>query len=343
MKFMGVNIASLLPIKEIKFEDLSNKKIGIDFFNVAYQFLSSIRGYDGTPLHDSKGRVTSHLQGLLARSLNLMSKGIKLTYVIDGISPELKHMENEERKVRKLQAEAKYKEAQDEENLDDMYKYSKQFVRLDSDMVEESKELIEALGLPVVQAPSEAEGQIAFMNKKGDLWGCGSQDADSLLFGAPRLIRNLTLSQKRTIRGKTVYTFLELIELKAVLEKLDISHDQLVALGIMIGTDFNNKGIVGIGPKKALKLIKDNKNEKQFDKLFADLKADFDWREVYDIFKNLPVEKDYSLKWKGINEDKLKDLLVNRHDFNWERIKSLINKHEEDNKLNKQKGLGDFF
>ena len=217
---MGVNISSLLPIKEIKFEDLKNKVVGVDFFNVAYQFLSSIRGYDGTPLHDSHGQVTSHLQGILARSLNLMSKGIKLVYVVDGESPELKHMEVEERNARKNEAEAKYKEAKDKENLDEMYKYSKQFLRFEDNMIEESKELIEALGIPVVQAPSEAEGQIAYMNRNGDVWGCGSQDADSLLFGAPRLIRNLTLSQKRTVRGKTVYTFLELIELNEVLEKL---------------------------------------------------------------------------------------------------------------------------
>lgn len=339
---MGVNIASLLPIKEIKFEDLKNKVVGVDFFNVAYQFLSSIRGYDGTPLHDSKGNVTSHLQGLLSRSLNLMSKGIKLVYVVDGESPELKHMELEERKLRKNEAEAKYLEAKDKENLEEMYKYSKQFLRFEDSMIGESKELIEALGIPVIQAPSEAEGQIAYMNKKGDVWGCGSQDADSLLFGAPRLIRNLTLSQKKMVRGKTVYTFLELIELKEALESLDINHDQLIVLGIMVGTDFDKGGIAGIGPKKALKLVKDYKNEEQFDKLFKELKVDFNWKEVYEIFKNLPVEKDYSLRWKSIDEDKVKEILVDRHDFNWERVKGLINKHEGENKLNKQKGLGDF-
>lgn len=272
-----------------------------------------------------------------------MSKGIKLVYVVDGESPELKHMEVEERNARKNEAEAKYKEAKDKENLDEMYKYSKQFLRFEDNMIEESKELIEALGIPVVQAPSEAEGQIAYMNRNGDVWGCGSQDADSLLFGAPRLIRNLTLSQKRTVRGKTVYTFLELIELNEVLEKLQINHDQLIVLGVMIGTDFNKKGVPGVGPKKALKLIKDYKNEDEFDRLFNELKVEFDWREVYKIFKNLPVEEDYSLRWKSIDEDKVREILVDRHDFNWERVKSLINKHEEENKLNKQKGLGDFF
>ena len=340
---MGVDIASLFPIKEIKFEDLKNKVVGVDFFNVAYQFLSSIRGYDGTPLHDSKGKVTSHLQGLFSRSLNLMSKGIKLVYVIDGISPELKHMTKEERNSRKLEAEAKFHEAEDDENYDDMLKYSKQFIRLDSEMVKESCELLEAMGLPVVYAPSEAEGQIAFMCKNNDVYACASQDADSLMFGSPRLIRNMTLSQKRNVRGKTIYTFLEFIELKELLEKFQISHDQLIVIGILCGTDFNKGGVVGIGPKKALKLVKDYKNFKDFDKMFSSLNVDFDWKEVYDIFKNLPVEKNYKLKWNPIDEVKVKEILVDRHEFNWERLKALIDKYYEENKSSNQKGLSDFF
>ncbi|MEK6955335.1 MAG: LAGLIDADG family homing endonuclease, partial [Nanoarchaeota archaeon] len=265
---MGVDIASLFPIKEIKFEDLKNKVVGVDFFNVAYQFLSSIRGYDGTPLHDSKGKVTSHLQGLFSRSLNLMSKGIKLVYVIDGISPELKHMTKEERNSRKLEAEAKFHEAEDNENYDDMLKYSKQFIRLDSEMVKESCELLEAMGLPVIYAPSEAEGQIAFMCKNNDVYACASQDADSLMFGSPRLIRNMTLSQKRTVRGKTVYTFLEFIELKELLDKVNINHEQLIAIGIMCGSvDYNEYTLImdenGLKLTKIGELFDDIVNKKQ--------------------------------------------------------------------------------
>src|SRR3989339_545812 len=132
----------------------------------------------------------------------------ELVYVFDGEPPKLKFKENRDRSERKVIAEQKYKNAVDEENIEDMYKYSRQFMRLNSQMIEESKELIVALGLPVVNAPSEAEGQVAYLCKQGLIDYAASQDYDAVLFGAPRLIRNLTLSQKRKIAGgRTIFTF----------------------------------------------------------------------------------------------------------------------------------------
>src|SRR3989344_2223662 len=127
---MGVNLTGIVPRKEITFDDLKGKIIAIDAFNALYQFLSSIRGYDGSPLKDNKGRITSHLQGLFSRTLNLMSKGLKLIYVFDGEPPELKWEEIHKRSEKKVEAKYKYNEAVDEENINDMYKYSKQFVKL---------------------------------------------------------------------------------------------------------------------------------------------------------------------------------------------------------------------
>src|SRR3989338_5556285 len=235
---MGVNIGSVVSRHEIGFGDLKHKIVGVDAYNALYQFLSSIRGYDGSYLMDEKGNVTSQLQGLFNRTLNLMSKGVKLVYVFDGEPPKLKFSENEFRKERKAIAEAKFVEASDDDNLDEMYKYSKQFMKLTKNMVEESKKLISAMGLPVVQAPSEAEGQVAYLCREGLVDYSASQDYDSLLFGAPRLVRNLTLSQKRRIRGgKTVFTFLELVKLDEVLKELQLNQEQLIALGILCGTD----------------------------------------------------------------------------------------------------------
>ena len=79
---MGVKITDIVEKRKISFEELQNKKIAVDFSNAAYQFLTSIRQRDGTPLMDSKGNITSHLQGILSRSVNLISKGIKIVYVI---------------------------------------------------------------------------------------------------------------------------------------------------------------------------------------------------------------------------------------------------------------------
>ena len=322
---MGVDLGKIVPREEIKFDYLKHKSVAIDAFNALYQFLSSIRGYDGNPLMDSKGKVTSHLQGLFSRSLNLMGKGVKLVYVFDGKAPELKFKENEERIGRKILAQEKYEEAASEDDFEAMNKYSKQFVRLNKEMIEDSKELVSALGLPIVQAPSEAEGQVAYMCKSGLVDYASSQDYDSLLFGAPKLIRNLTLSQKRKITGgKTVFTFLELVELDKVLNELGLNQEQLIVLGILTGTDFNVGGVKGIGPKKALKLIKEFNND--FDKMFSSVNAEFDWKRIYAVFKSMPIMKNYKLDWKDIDFRKVREILVEKHNFSEERVNNTLNK-----------------
>jgi len=338
---MGVNISDLVSRKEISFDALKGKIIAVDAYNALYQFLSSIRGADGSPLQDSKGRVTSHLQGLFSRTSNLMSKGIKLVYVFDGKAPVLKLQEQERRRHLKEGAEEKYQEALEEEDIELMSKYSRQFSRLNSEMIKESKELLETLGLPVIEAPSEAEAQAAHMCSKGDVYAVASSDYDALLFGSPRLVRNLTLSQKRKVPGgKYVHTFLEFVELEKMLNELCISREQLIVLGILVGTDFNIGGVKGIGPKKALKLVQ--ASEHNFKTLFDDLDVRFDWKEIYELFKHIPVTDSYTLKWKDVDEKKVRKLLVDEHDFSLERVNSSLEKLYE-MKEKDQKGLNSFF
>ena len=186
----------ILPVRTITWEELRGKKIGVDFSNCAYQFLSSIRRPDGTPLMDSKGNITSHLQGLFSRTLNLINKGIKICYIFDGRPPLLKQYEREEREHRKRVAEERLQKAMDEEDIESMKKYSMQLSRLDTEMISESKELLDAMGIAVIQAPSEGESEAAYLAKK-KAYASASQDYDSLLFGAPKLIQNLTLARKR--------------------------------------------------------------------------------------------------------------------------------------------------
>ncbi|HLC22342.1 MAG TPA: flap structure-specific endonuclease, partial [Candidatus Nanoarchaeia archaeon] len=206
---------------------------------------------------------------------------------------------------------------------EEMGKYARQFSWVNSQMFDESKLLLQALGLPVIQAPSEAEAQCAYMAKKKVVWAAASQDYDSLLFGAPRLILNLTLSQKRKVAGgKQVYISPYLIELDSVLEKLHLTQDQLIVLGILIGTDYNPGGVPGIGPKKALKLVQ---SEKSFEKIFSSFSVDFDWKEIFDTFKDIPVN-DVSLKFGALDEEKVKELLVEQHDFSMDRVESTLEK-----------------
>jgi flap endonuclease-1 len=337
-RIMGVNLSDIVSRKEIKFDQLRDRIVAVDAFNMLYQFLASIRGADGTPLKDSKGNVTSHLQGLFSRSLNLMGKGLKLVYVFDGESPQMKAAEKERRRGLKKEAAEKFEKASDEDDIALMDKYSARMSRLDSGMVLEAKELVKALGLPYVEAPTEADAQISYMCKKEEVYCAASMDYDCLLFGSPLLVRNLTLSQKRKVHGgKFVYTFLELMELDKVLKELEIDHNQLIALGILVGTDFNVGGVSGIGPKKALKLVK----EKSIEEIFADV--DFDWRWIFDFFKECPHTDDYELEWGKVDVGKVKEILVDRHEFNLERVDSMLEKFEKELEKNNQEGLFNYF
>jgi len=331
---MGVAISDLIPKKEIKLEELKGKKLAIDASPVIYQFLASIRQPDGTPLMDNKNNVTSHLMGLSTRIPKLMEAGLKLAFVFDGKPPEMKYGESQIREKRKRKAEEKLKEL-DKEDIESIAKYKKQSIRITKDIIKESEEFVRALGLPVIKAPSEAEAQAAFMAEQEDVYAIVSQDHDSLLYNAPRMIKNITVSPKRKIKGMYVSVYPEMIELKEVLKKLKINQDQLLALSILVGTDYNPGGVKRIGPKTALKLVQEHKS---FEKIFSQVEANFNWKEVYATFKNMPVIKNYKLRWKEPDLPKVEKILSS-HDFSEDRINKLL----ERLKGKKQKSLDKWF
>ncbi len=308
-----------------------------------YQFLTTIRQQDGSLLTDSKGNVTSHLIGLISRLTNFLQKKIKLIFVFDGKVPELKNNELQKRKKIKIEAQKKYEEAAASDNVADMKKYASRTTRLTKEMVEEAKLLLEAAGIPVVQAPSEGEAQAAHMVAKGDAYAIVSQDADSLLFGATRVIRNLNISGKRKVGATYKNISPEMIELSDTLNKLGIDRDKLILISMLVGTDYNNGGIKGIGPKKALKLVKEFNNPED---LFKEAKWDehfsISWNEVYQLLKNIPVTDDYKLEWNTFNKEKLIDLLVKKHDFSADRINSLFEKLDKVADDNQQKSIFEF-
>ena len=342
---MGVQISEIVPKKEIDLDFLKNKILAVDTFNVLYQFLANIRQPDGTPLIDSKGRVTSHLSGLFYRTTNLISKGIKLVYVFDGKPPELKYKTKEEREGRKREAKEKYEKAKEEGKEDEMLKYAKQTAKLTEEMVEESKKLIKALGLPCIQAPSEGEAQCAFLVKNNDAFAVASQDYDSLLFAAPRLIQNVTLAKKRhTASGIAIPIQPMLIELDSLLNNLQINIEQLICIGILVGTDFNPQGIKGIGQKKALELVRKYKKPVLlFEALKKKYEIDFDWRDIFEIFKKPKVTRNYKIDFKEIDENKVKKILCDEHDFSEERVSNALTKVHESEEKRKQRELSEWF
>ena len=335
---MGLQIGNIVPRKSIEISDLKGKTIAVDAFNTIYQFLSTIRQPDGTPLMDKRGRVTSHLSGLFYRNISLLREGIKLIYVFDGKMPKLKKGTQDKRQETKDIAFEKYQIAKSEENTEQMGKYAKQTASLDEEKISESKELLEAMGIAVIQAPGEGEAQAAYLSQKKDVYAAASQDYDSLLFGSPLLIQNLTLARKRKTISGYVSIGPELIELEKVLNTLQINHEQLICLGILSGTDYNPGGVKGIGPKKALSLVRTRKAPALIFKQIPEQEMDFDWQEIFQLFKKPDVTKGIKLKFPKINQEKIKKILL-EHDFSEERIDSALNKLKEAKEQAKQKTL----
>jgi len=346
---MGLNIREIIPRKEIEISELRGKMVCVDAFNSLYQFLSTIRQIDGTPLMDDKQRVTSHLSGIFYRNINLLSEGMKLIYVFDGEPPELKYKTHEKRKEARDLAEEKYEEAKQKQDLTAMKRYSSQTIRLNDEMLNESKELLEAMGIAVIQAPGEGEAQAAYLARiKEQIYASVSQDYDSLLFGAPILIKNLTLARKRKTYTGWVEINPELISLEKVLNSLEINLDQLICLGILVGTDYNPKGIPGIGQKKALEIVKKFKQpilifEEVAQRIYSLPEEDqFDWKEIFALFKK-PNVIDIDFEFKKINKEKIKEILIERHDFSKERVEKQLEKLMAVKEKNKQKGLDNWF
>ncbi|MFC1728487.1 flap endonuclease-1 [Nanoarchaeota archaeon] len=343
---MGVNLKDLSVKTETNYDFLKGKVFVVDSFNVLYQFLSSIRQRDGTPLMDSKGRVTSHLIGLFNRTTKLMKLGLRLAFCFDGKPPELKKKERERRANLKENAHKQYKIAEERGHIEDMKKYAQRTSRLSPEMINEAKELVRALGLPVIQAPSEGEAQAAYIVNKGEAYAAVSQDYDCLLFGVKRVIQNLTISEKRKMPSKLSYERIvpTIIETEKVLNEMGINQDQLIILGLLVGTDYNPGGIKGIGPKNALKLVKEHKDD--FEGLFKEVKwgeyFDFDWKDAFNLLKNMETTDDYELKWSDIDREKIIELMVTEHEASLERIEKALNELEKVNKEKSQKGLGDF-
>ena len=345
---MGLSISEIIPRRELETSELNGKIVCVDAFNTLYQFLSTIKQPDGTPLMDSKKRITSHLSGIFYRNTNLLSEGMKLVYVFDGIPPEQKRKTHISRKESRDVAKERYEKAKDEEDIGMMKRYGSQLIRLNDEMINESKELLEAMGIAVVQAPGEGEAEAAYLARiKKEIYASASQDYDSLLFGAPKLVRNLTLSRRRKTYSGWVEIKPEMIELEKVLNLLEINLDQLICLGILVGTDYNPRGIPGIGQKKALQIVKKFKQPvlifKGVEEQILSLPESerFDWKEIFELFHK-PDVKSEDFRFPKINEEKIKKILVEEHDFSLERVEKQLEKLKGIKEKQEQKGLGNW-
>jgi len=336
---LGVNFKDLIPKSPIKLEDLGGRVVAIDAYNAIYQFLSSIRQPDGTPLKDSTGKITSHLSGLFYRTGNFVERGLKPVYIFDGESPVLKAAEIERRKQVKVQAVAEYEKAAAAGDTAKMYKYAQAATTMKDYMLDDSIKLLELMGLPWVQALGEGEAQAAYMTKQGDADYCVSQDYDSLLFGTPKLLRNVTIVGRRKLPGKNIYVEItpEVTELSKTLNFCKLSYEQLVDVGILIGTDFNPDGIKGLGPKTALKLIREHGTLEAALSHIKNATFPVEPAEIREIFLHPKVSDNYKIEWKSPDHQGIVDFLCGEKEFSEERIQKALERMDTGSKNQKSK------
>ncbi len=341
---MGLQIGEIISKKQIEFKDLKGKTIAVDAFNAIYQFLTTIRQPDGTPLKDSKGNITSHISGLFYRNMKLILEGVKLVYVFDGEAPELKGATREKRMEARKLAKEKYEKAVEDEDVEAMGKYARSEVYLDEQKIKESKELLFAMGIAVVQAPSEGEAQASYMATHDGIYAVASQDYDCLMFKAPLLIQNLSMSRRRKTFLGYKEVFPQVIKLDDVLDELEINQEQLICLGILCGTDYNPGGVKGLGPKKSLKLVQEYGTCEKIFQAVEDnekLSLDFDWKAIYNEISEPNVDKKVEIKFPKIDKDKIKEILL-KYEFSENRIDNQVLKFDELKKTKEQKTLFTF-
>jgi flap endonuclease-1 len=317
----------------------------VDAFNTIHQFLATIRGSTGELLANSHGEITSHLSGLFYRNINLLAEGIKLVYVFDGVSSPLKTNEIQRRHQIKEIATEKYEKALVQGKLEEARKYSQATSVLTNKMIEESNKLLSLLGIPTIQAPSEGEATAANLTNTDLVQICASQDYDSILFGARRLVRNITISGKRKVPNRNAYIDvpLEIFHLEDILNHTKLTNEQLVDVGILIGTDYNSGGIPGIGPKTALKLIQKYSKLENIDQLQEPL-SNVPYEEIRELFLKPKVANVRSddIKFEPVDNDKLVEFLCTEKNFSSDRVNSALQK-VQDSDRNKNQSLEKWF
>jgi len=338
---LGVNLTPIVEKRVVTLKDLRGRSFAVDGFVVLHQFLALIRARDGQSLMDAQGRTTSHLVGLAFRTTRLVADyGMRLVFVFDGRPPQLKRAEVEKRREIREKFEEEYREAVAAGDYKAAMAKVVMTGRLTGEGIEDAKRLLDLLGIPWVQAPSEGEAQAAYMAARGDVWASNSQDYDSLLFGTPRLVRYITIQGEEWLpsKGRARRLQPEIIELEAMLNTLQLSRGQLIDLGILIGTDFN-PGIRGIGPKTALKLLRKHGRLEDLpaeirDQLTPDIGA------IRELYLNPPATDNYTLDEKPVQEEELIRFLCDERSFSRERVETMIARMR---KARGQRSLRDWF
>ncbi len=337
---MGFNLRPIVVREEIKPDNLRGKTLAVDGNNMLYQFLSLIRTPDGVSLKDRSGRTTSHLTGLLFRSTRLMLEyDIRFIFVFDGPPHPLKAKILAERRRVREKAKVEWNEALRRHDFQTAWSKAVVMSKLDEVMVADAERLLSCMGIPWLEAPCEGEAQAAFIAARGDAWAANSRDYDTLLFGSPRLVRYLTISGQEYLPSKGVSRPLEpeSIELSSFLSHHGITREQFVDLAILVGTDFN-EGVSGVGPKTALKLIKQHGSLEGLPREVKEsLQVDFD--TLRSVFLRPDIRNEYPVAQGPMDEPALYQFLCDERGFSRDRVRIAVERLRSVSKRREDLGL----
>mmetsp|Transcript_59004 Transcript_59004/g.120874 ORF Transcript_59004/g.120874 Transcript_59004/m.120874 type:complete len:390 (-) Transcript_59004:341-1510(-) len=333
-------------IKEIEIQSYFSRKVAVDASMSIYQFLIAMQRPDGTNmLTNDAGEVTSHLNGLMMRTAKMLENGIKPVYVFDGKPPDLKKDTLDDRKEKREESEAALAKAREEGDQEAVEKFAKRTVRVTREMTEDAKTVLRLMGVPVIEAPTEAEAQCSALAKAGLVHAAVSEDMDTITFGAPVMLRNVFIPESRKL------PILE-ITLAKVLEGLGVTMQEFIDLCILMGCDYCGT-IRGIGPKSALNLIQKHKSIegviKHLDKEKYTLPEPFNYEEISKFFAEpeitdpMVLEKEGLLVWKECDEDGLRKFMVDNKQFQKERVDAVIGRLKKARGTSSQQRLDGFF
>jgi len=342
---MGVQLGTLAVKEEFALSDLRGRTLSVDASSIIHQFLALVRYPTGVPLVDSEGHVTSSLAGLFYRSTKLIYRhGIDLVFVFDGKRPPIKFswLTEEERGKRRERFEKtlrEWKSAIQRGDIRTAFSKSVTTGMIDSDIIGDAKRLLSLLGIPMVQAPGEAEAQASLIASKGEAWAVNSRDFDCLLFGAPRMARYISIAG--IYRGVGMPSRPEVFELRTTLKKLGIKRSQLIDMCILMGTDYN-RGIKGIGPKTAYKLVKRHGSLERVPPEIGLLLPD-NVDEIRDSFKNPRVDDAYQPTTGELDGEGVVEFLCGERGFREKSVRSTLEKMVRAEAPGKQSSLGNWF
>jgi len=268
--------------------------------------------------------------------------------VFDGLPSTLKQKTIEARMKRREEQRKAWEEAMKKGEVEEARMRAQGSTSVNRQIIDSAKELLRLMGVLSINAPSEGEAQASHMCRRGIAYAVGSQDYDTMLFGAPLVVRNLTFSGKRKLPKKNVYISVEpeMMSFDDTLKSLEINHRQLIWLGMLLGTDFND-GVKGVGPKTALKIVKQCKGVGDLErKVREDYETEFEVNanDIESLFlkpevKDMDEEEVKREMRAPVDKEGLVHFMCDVHGFSADRIGKFADRLIDRKGEAKQKGI----